>query len=663
MRKSFFLHSAALLLAVVSPAVASAQFQKPTDEELKMTSDPKAPGAAAVYLDIEENDGLEPGFSEYYARIKVLAEKGKELATVEIPYFKGCEQIARVQGRTIHPDGTIVPLDVKPEDLLLIKSRDERVQRKVFTLPSVEVGSILEYRYETQYVPCNYSGFLAWDVQKPYFIHKAHYAYAPPDSSVVLADEHGDVLNRLVTWQVLPPDVGVRLNALGHYILDLTDVPPIPDEEWMPPLRDAVYQVHFDFVHEDFLHGDKRADYWAPEAIVWSDNINLFAAPSKSIREAVASLTAPGDGDLDKAKKLYAAAQALDNTNFSRKKTDAERKELKLKETRHAADIWDQKSGSRDDLALLYLSMLRTAGLTAYAMKVTDRDQGTFDPARADFDQLNSVLVVLNTGGKEIFLDPGEKMCPFGMLSWKHAEVGGIRESAEGRKISSTPAQTYTQNTTLRAGDLDVDAQGTVTGTLRFVMSGQEALRWRQEALENDETELKKEFDSELQAIVPVGVEAHVNHFIGLSEPDQYLMVMVDVKGSLGVATAKRLVLPSFFLETRDTVPFIHEEKRQTPVDMHYDAIVTDQITYHLPPGLKLEGAPTDVKELWKDHAVYNARIHSKPGEIAAERSVARAFTLAKPEEYQDLRGFYQRVATADQAQLVLTIAPAGKNN
>jgi hypothetical protein len=653
MRKSFFLHSAALLLAVVSPAVASAQFQKPTDEELKMTSDPKAPGAAAVYLDIEENDGLEPGFSEYYARIKVLAEKGKELATVEVPYFKGCEQIARIKGRTIHPDGTIVPLDVKPEDLLLIKSRDERVQRKVFTLPSVEVGSILEYRYETQYTPCGYYIALTWDVQKPYFVHKAHYAYSPSGPAPLTAGAHGVQLNFIVLSQTLPPGVRVKLNAMGHYVLDFADIPPIPNEEWMPPLRDAVYQVHFDYSHVEDIDS-----YAISQEKIWWDNLRDFAAPSRSIRAAVASLISPGDSDLDKAKKLYTAVQAFDNTDYSRKKTEAERRELKLKETRRAADIWEQKSGSRNDLALLYLSMLRTAGLTAYAMKVTDRDQGTYNPNRADFDLLDSVLVILSSGGKEIYLDPGEKMCPFGVLSWKHAGAGGLRESADGNENGNTPSPPYTQNTTLRTGDLDVDAQGKVSGTLRFVMSGQTALYWRQEALENDDTELKKEFDDELQAMVPEGVEAHVNHFVGLNEPDQYLMAMIDVKGSLGAATAKRLVLPSFFLETRGNMPFIHEEKRQTPVDMHYDAIVTDQVTYRLPEGLKLEGAPTDVKELWKDHAVYNARIRSASGEITTERSLARAFTLAKPEEYQDLRGFYQKVATADQAQLVLTIAP-----
>jgi hypothetical protein len=42
---------------------------------------------------------------------------------------------------------------------------------------------------------------------------------------------------------------------------------------------------------------------------------------------------------------------------------------------------------------------------------------------------------------------------------------------------------------------------------------------------------------------------------------------------------------------------------------------------------------------------------------------LSRAFTIAKPEEYQDLRAFYQKVAAADQQELVLTRAPAAKGN
>lgn len=78
MRKSLFLCCAVGLFAAVSPAVLCAQFQPPNPDELKMTSDPKAPGAAAVYLDYEETDNDSLHSQIYYARIKVLTEKGKE---------------------------------------------------------------------------------------------------------------------------------------------------------------------------------------------------------------------------------------------------------------------------------------------------------------------------------------------------------------------------------------------------------------------------------------------------------------------------------------------------------------------------------------------------------------------------------------------------------
>ena len=113
-------------------------------------------------------------------------------------------------------------------------------------------------------------------------------------------------------------------------------------------------------------------------------------------------LVAPTDSDLDKAKKLYDAVEALDNTDYSRKKSASEMKELKIKEAKHAEDTWAQKSGSSDDIAMLYLSMLRAAGLTAYAVKVVDRDQNAFDPSDMSLDQLDTTLVVLTTGGKQI---------------------------------------------------------------------------------------------------------------------------------------------------------------------------------------------------------------------------------------------------------------------
>ncbi len=664
MRLHVLLGSTALLWLAVSPLALRAQFQDPTSDELKMTADPKAPGAAAVYLDIREIANDPDHYQRFYVRIKVLAEKGKELATVEVPYLQGDERIAEIQGRTIHADGTVIPLTVKPEDLLIVKRGEAEVERKVFTLPSVEVGSILEYRYELQYPDDEYVA-PHWEIQRDYFVRREHYEFTPAErflpngftrgSGPHLTDSKGNNVSNLLVWTHVPPGASVqRVPATGKFSIDLTDVPPIPSEEWMPPIARYRYRVFF-----YYKYAANGADFWVSESKLWSKDVDRFAEPSSVIKDAINGLIAPGDSELDKAKKLYAAVQSLDNTDYTRRKSETERKQLKIKGVRRAEDTWTQKSGSSEDIAMLYLAMLRAAGLTAYAVKVVDRDRGIFDPSWLDFDQLNSTLIVLATQGSQIVLDPGEKMCPFEMLSWQHSYASGVAQTPQGPSFTTTPEQLYTSNATLYIGDLTLDAQGRISGQLRVVMTGQEALLWRQAALRNDEAELEQQFNSELENIVPEGAEAQIGHFEALDNPNENLVAVGQMKGALGTATAKRLVLPGFFFETRRHVPFVAEATRLVPVDMHSGSRVSEQVTYHLPAGMTVEGAPSDANISWPGHALLVVKSLTQPGQITIAQTLSNAFTIAEPEEYQDLRGFYQKVAEADQAQLVLTIAPA----
>ena len=660
------------LLFLTSPVLVRAQFKQPTGEELKMTADPKAPGATAVYLDIEEAADDPLHLETYYARIKVLTEKGKDLATVEIPYWRDEYKVTDIQARTIHPDGTIVPLTGKPDDLLRSKQKTNaggfQVNTMVFNLPSVEVGSILEYYYQVHVSEYRLISPY-WEVQRSLFVHKAHYAFTSdkdfmPNNvgggnlMVRRTDEHGNEINALVWWPVLPAGMEVKTDSAGRRILDVADIPAMPDEEWMPPVEN--FRYHVQFYYKNAL---TPADFWAGEIRLWSKEVDRFAEPSKPIHDAVDGLIVPGDSEIDKARKLYAAVQALDNTDFSRRRNEAELKQLKLKEARRAEDIWAQKSGSSEDIALLYLAMARAAGLDAFAMKVVDRSKGIFDITYLNARQLTDTIVVLNIRGADISLDPGEKMCPFQTLHWRHSNAGGFLEGGEGKTIKNSPSQIYSDNKFYRTGDINVDKQGAVDGILQFSMIGQEALSWRQFALTNDEAEVIRSFDRWLLTIAPQGVEMHIDRFHAIGQPDQKLLADVSVKGTLGTSTSKRLLLPAFFFQTRGGHPFVDQEKRMEPVDMQYASVVTDQIIYHLPQDMALEGAPQDAKISWPQHAVFVAKTVSAPGQVTVARSLARAFTFASQDEYQDLRGFFQKIAASDQQQLVLTASPAGKGN
>ena len=144
---------------------------------------------------------------------------------------------------------------------------------------------------------------------------------------------------------------------------------------------------------------------------------------------------------------------------------------------------YGRRKADRAMKSRFFTTMLRAAGLTAYSWAWWIAIGRSFRRAIWTLTSSTSFLVILNTGGKVIYLDPGEKMCPFGTLNWKHAEASGIRESASGDKSATSPSPPYNEISMLRIGDLAIDAHGTVIGNLRFVMTGQEALHWRQEAL------------------------------------------------------------------------------------------------------------------------------------------------------------------------------------
>src|SRR5208283_1521858 len=159
---------------------------------------------------------------------------------------------------------------------------------------------------------------------------------------------------------------------------------------------------------------------------------------------------------------------------------------------------------------------------------------------------------------------------------------GGIRQSPAGLSLGSSPLEPYTANALTRSGDVTLGDHGAADGYFLFTMTGQEAMHWRQTALRNDLDEVKKRFDQWLRTIAPAGIEAHLDHFLALDDPNLKLVAVVNAKGELGTATSKRLLLPGFFFETRGDRPFVDQEKRLEPVDMHYADQGTDQVVYHL---------------------------------------------------------------------------------
>lgn len=645
------------LMSVACVPMFGARWTQPTADELKMTSDPAAPDSPAVYLFREEivNDKLHSHTT--YARIKILTEKGKEdFSEIQVPYEKGESgvSISEVAGRTIEPDGTIVPFTGKPFNKEVVKSGDVTVMAKVFSLPDIRVGSIIEYRYLLTYED-NYFMPPTWILQKSIFVHRAHYNFVPTDTSrtITITDSQGhqNVVSHLVYFPLLPPGVKVR-SGLDGFDLVVDNIPAAPDEPYMLPISSFTYRLIFYYTPYP-----SEAEFWNAEARYWSKSVNRFAEPSDRIHAAVAKTVAPGDSDEQKLQKIYAAVMTLDNTDFTRQHSAAENK-AEGQKIKNAADIWDQKRGNGNEITRLFIAMARAAGMKAYAMILTSRDQSLLNRGYLYWGQLTDEIAIVNVGGKEVYLDPGDRYCEYDKLDWTHTQMLGYRQKDDGTELTTAPPSKYSDNITVRHVEVALGPDGKLQGQIQLSMTGVEALRWRQKALLTDEQSTKTALENEVQGQVPDGVKVKMNHILALNDNTSTLTVFLDVSGNLGTSTGKRAFFPAAFFETKSK-PMFASDKRENPVDLRYPSVVQDIVTITLAPGLSVESLPKGITNVVPIGAEYKSVYSDAANSYKQVRLLAVANSLFSTKEYPQLREFYQNAATQDQQQVVLQRTPA----
>jgi transglutaminase-like putative cysteine protease len=658
-----------MAVAVSGVACAQASFAPPTPEELSMTSVPGYPGAAAVVLNREEvtKDDLHAVF--HYERIKILTKDGEKYANVTLPYVSVAQNgysgtgddktLEDITGRTIHADGAIIPFTGKPYLKVLEKEQDVKVQERVFTLPDVEVGSIIEYRYATR-IADNTVEAPDWYIQGELYVKQAHYVWYPTSRDI--HDSHGAITT--ITWfPILPEGVKIAPRDIPHsqfttqpiHVFELTikDVPPEVKEAYMPPITSFSYRVLFNFTAEH-----TAADWWKDEGKDWSKRMDSFADPNSDLKKETAEITAGATNDDQKLQKIYVAVMKLENTRYTRAHNQQEQKAEGGHQVKNASDVLSQKRGSETQLTALFVGMARAAGMKAYFMYVPDRSEEIFVPAWESFQQFDDVIAIVNVDGKEMYFDPGCRYCAYGHLAWQHTLVQGLREFDKGTEFGSTPDDDYKFNLVTRVANLKMDDGGQITGTIDLTFKGAAAVEWRHRALSGDEESLNHALRTHLEEMVPRSLQVKVDKIENVAEYEEPLKVGYHVTGTLGTHTGKRVLLPSDIFLSGESAPFA-DEKRQQAVYFHYPRYVQDAQRINLPATMSVEALPDTVKFDLPKQEVYTLAVVGDAKGFTTRRNYIQGELLVMPKDYDSLRKFYAQFESKDQESVVLKAAPA----
>ena len=652
LRRSALLPAFGLMLVPAFEARAQA-WVPPTPQELQMRAPADDPGANAVYLSYDEVDDDQHNDHNISVRLKILTQAGIEHFADVASGFNGRQfNIENVQGRTIHADGTVIPFTGKPF-VKAIREHGETYRATVFSMPDVQVGSILEYHFRLAYDD-NVVLPARWYLQQNAYVLHEHFLFKPfyTGGSKYVVIDHGQTTQGLAYASVLPPGAKVLAwNNAGrsNYELTLSNIPALPDEDAIPPIASLGYRVLFYYAAQF----DEKS-YWNNEAKFISKDMNNFAVLGPRMRADLVTLVAPGDSDEVKARKLYAAVMKLENTTYTRQHTREEDTAQGLHAVRTAEDIWVRGRGNSDELALTYLAFLRGAGVHAYGMKVTDRDRNLFNSAFIDTSQLDDIIVIASLGGRETFLDPGTRFCSFGQLSWPHSFAQGVRQRDSGAELAQAGPLTYKDTVLTRTALLGLTDTGEVGGTLTLVYTGQAAMLHRQEATGEALPNTKERFEEEARRMLPGGMKLHVISIDNLDDSEKPLRVIYGVGGAIGTVTGHRLLVNEALLRNDESELFTGTD-RKSPVYFHYPYMANDSVTLTLPPGFKLEAVPAEQKASALDSMAFDLRASITGNTVKLTRAVAMNAVILPATDYPKLREFFANLRTADENQLLLT--------
>ena len=630
-----------LLLLVFLPVWAHASdwpALPPTD--LAMTSLPQQPGAAAVILEKDVHCDNVLNSDTYFVRIKILTEAGKDFGNISIPYNQKEARVGKIEARTIEPDGRIVPFTGKAYDSVVEKSEGRRRRQKTFGMPEVQVGSVLDYRYQVFWND-NFLPASDWEVQSRLFIrHESFFMKPNPDYPVYWVPQGMDSKHQPVRHE--------------HPYLTITfedaNVPPLDDEPYSLPRAMREQRVVFFYKLESLPKPD---DFWKKWGKKQAKKAEGFIGKPADVLDVLAKITQPSDAPEVKLRKIYAHLVQVRNLSHESRTPAGIADPKQFKDNDDAASLLEHNYGWGYEINEAFVALARAAGFHAWYVLTSTRDDVFFAKSIPIGGQMSGDLAEVEINGKNVFFDPGFG-CPYGILFWPQTSVTGLQLSKDGAAFMTVEPPQSDWAQTVRHGDFTLTPDGRLKGVLRVSFTGDEAFERTLTALTMDDTARTKSLVDEVRGWFPNTATVQLQKVNGWDtwEPSLDATFSVDLPG-LVMSAGSRLIFPQGVLEAVSRPRFTSPTRRGL---IYFDEPwqTIDDIQIHLPAGYSVESAPKPSASPGQSVIRYSASAQSSAGTLHWQRRLVVDGFLFPVANYGAIKGFFDFVRHNDQQQIVL---------
>ena len=651
---SYFALVAFLLFAAT--AHAGVQFQPVSQEELKMTSEPSAPGAPAIilYREVQRDDcGITchstsvgfmsvDRFENNYLRIKILTEAGRKYGDVEIPLWDNVGNIANINARTIRPDGSIVNFGGQVFEKTIVKRKGLKYRAKTFTMPDVQVGGIIEIYYTVNFDKGRLF-FSNWVLNQELFTKKAKFSLRYFQSNYYPVS---------FRWaEHLPPGSPSPKQKGDLVEFEAANIEAFQAEDFMPPENELKARV--DFIYSPGPFEPDVNQFWKTFGKDRYGLVEKFLGRRGPMEQAVSQVVSPSDAPEAKLRKIYSRVQQLRNTSYEVRKTEQEQQRENPNPVQSVEDVWKRGAGRGWELTWLYLAMVRAAGLEAYPVLVADRRNFFFNKETMESNRLDSNLVLVKLNGKDLYLDPGAAFTPFGLLRWDETGIQGLKLDKDGGSWVQTTLPDSSASQIQRKGVLKLSATGDLEGTLVVTFTGLEGMRWRVDERNEDDAARKKALEDEVKEYIPIGGDVELTKQPDWTSPELPFVAEFSLKVPGWVAlSGRRALFPVGVFGGSEKHVFEYSQ-RVHPIYFEFLSQKLDDVTVELPPGWQITGLPKPQNQ--DLHVVgYAVAAENSNGALHLTRKLDISIISLDTKYYGPMRSFFQIVKAGDEQQIVL---------
>jgi len=564
--------------------------------------------------------------------IKVLKAAGKEYANVMIP-FSPNTVVSDIKARTISADSQITVLheenifDVNLYPRYIFYSD---IRAKIFTLPAVDEGSIIEYTYTKTFPNRTYLHNWVFQSEIPTLISRFtltipyDWEYKSQNYYIDLEpfkEAHGPEKTSTYTWEA-------------------RDIPEFLPEPSMPPASRFFKRIEF---------SPSFAKDWSEIGKWYFQLAQARMEPDQPLKNFTEQLVTNLSDEREILARIY---------NFVQQKIRYVAISIGIGsfQPHFAAETFRQRYGDCKDMSTLIVAMARAAGIKAWPVLISTYQNGPVDTAHVSYTQFNHIIACAQLNDSQlVWMDATDKTCPFGALPWydQGRWVFAVQDSGKARFIQ-TPLNPPERNSLRREWQLELQTDGSLTGSVEFVFSGAKQDIERR-FLENIHPHLQEQWLFPMLTLFCPGAVLDSFKITDLDSFDKPLQIHFRFHVSNFVnQRPEDLILEGTILKQKTYETLFPDKPRKFPVHLRFLEKETDFITFHFPPDI-------DIQYLPKDQLITNSFGEYELKFITSEKTL-NIYRLFKTKQirimnldYQDWCRFLQAIAVIERDKIIFT--------